>query len=81
LVSTNTQNLPFTSSATWAGTTISGLGLAPGTYKWTWGSGANADDIKVVIPSATPEPGSLALLGMGVAGMVAYGWRRRKHSI
>jgi hypothetical protein len=27
--------------------------------------------------SAAPEPGSLTLLGLGVAGMAGYGWRRR----
>ena len=25
-----------------------------------------------------PEPSTLALLGIGIAGMAAYGWRRRK---
>jgi hypothetical protein len=70
-------------SATWHNTTISGLGLAPGTYTWTWGSAANgtADDLKVVIPSAAaPEPASLTLLGIGGAGLVGYGWRRRKRA-
>src|SRR5262249_39298145 len=56
----------FTSGGTWDNTTISGLGLTPGTYEWTWGSAANgtADDIKVVIPSETtgvPEPSTLTL--------------------
>jgi hypothetical protein len=68
----------ITSSATWDNATISSLGLTPGTYEWTWGSGATADDLKVVIPSAVPEPASLTLLGLGAAGLLGYGWRRRR---
>jgi hypothetical protein len=28
--------------------------------------------------TAAPEPASLTLLGLGVAGLAAYGWRRRR---
>ena len=31
------------SSATWSGSTFASLGLTPGTYTWTWGTGADAD--------------------------------------
>jgi len=64
-----TSGTPLTGSATRDNTTISGLGLTPGTYTWTWGSGANADSLTVVIPSATalPEPSSLMLAGTALA--------------
>lgn len=45
-VSGNTIN----SSATWNGATFASLGLTPGTYEWTWSSGATADKFIVQIP-------------------------------
>jgi hypothetical protein len=76
-----TSGSVFTSSATFSTTTISGLGLTPGTYTYTWGSGADADDVKVIIPSAVPEPGSLSLFGVGALAMLGVRhWRKRKQT-
>jgi hypothetical protein len=82
---TYTSGSQDTSSATWDNTTISQLGLTPGTYEWSWGSaGAGTlsastfDDFKVVVPATVPEPASLTLLGLGAAGLLGYGWRRKR---
>ena len=65
---TSGQQLSITS--TWDGQTFSTLGLNPGTYVYTWGSGPTADSltVDVVSPQAVPEPTTLwvALIG-GVA--------------
>lgn len=71
-------NDPFTVSATWTNTTISALGLTAGTYTWTWGSGANADSLVVIIPAvnAVPEPSTAVVGVMGGVAFLAYGWSR-----
>jgi hypothetical protein len=66
---------PFTVSATWYNTTISGLGLAPGTYTWTWAT----DSLVINVPTSTPEPGSIVLLSTGLIGLA--GAVRRKLSM
>jgi hypothetical protein len=60
----------LSATATWDGQTFSTLGLNPGTYVYTWGSGPTADSLTVDVVSsqAVPEPATLwiALIG-GVA--------------
>jgi hypothetical protein len=54
----------LSNSATWSGETFATLGVTPGTYVWTWGTGANqnftlqiGDVSPTPTPTATPFPG------------------------
>jgi hypothetical protein len=70
-----TSGDPLSGTATWNSTTISNLGLTPGTYVYNWGSGENADSLTVNI---VPEPATIGLIGIGLAGMFVRR-RRRQH--
>jgi hypothetical protein len=69
----------LTSSATWAGS-FSSLGLTPGTYTWTWGTGAHADSFTVQVgpAAAVPEPSSGVLVALGAVGVLACGLVRKR---
>jgi len=62
----------LSSTATWTNQTIAGLGLTPGVYTYTWGSGGTADSFVLTIGGSasvpsTPAPSSLYLLGTALA--------------
>jgi hypothetical protein len=69
----------LSASDTYDNTTIAAMGLAPGTYTWTWGAGGEADSLTINI-SGVPEPQSLTLAATaaGLLSGLAFHRRRRK---
>ena len=68
---------PLSSSATWNNATFASLGVTPGTYVWTWGTGLANQNFTLIIEGAgVPDGGStVSLLGFASLGLVAL---RRK---
>jgi hypothetical protein len=62
-------------TATYVSATFAGLGLTPGTYEWTWGSGVSADSLTLNV-GAVPIPAAVWLFGSGLLGLI--GMARRK---
>jgi uncharacterized repeat protein (TIGR03803 family) len=56
---------------TLSGGTLFGMSQVGGAY-------GDGTIFALVLPAPTPEPGTLALLGGGVAALVSYRWRRRR---
>ena len=59
---------PLSDTATYGNATFTSLGVTPGTYEWTWGSGATADSFTLQI-GAVPAPP----IGRGLPVLLAVG--------
>jgi PEP-CTERM motif len=87
VVANNVLDLPsgyisgsaLSATSTWSGESFSSLGLTPGSYAWTWGTGAHADSFTLNIGAApVPEPSTLTMaLFAGLAAIGARLWSRR----
>ena len=72
---------PLSATDTYANQTFSSLGLTPGTYTTTWGTGAHADFLTVQVgPAAVPEPSALVTAGLGMLVCGGLACRRRKRA-
>ena len=67
----------LTDNATFNNATFASLGFTPGTYTYTWGTGANADSLTVT--GVVPEPSTWAAIAVG-AGSLGLVLRRRAHT-
>jgi len=76
-----TSNTRLTTSSTYTGATLASLGVTPGTYVWSWGSGATADSLTLQIcnnDDTGVRAGFETLLFTGLAGIGAPRWRQRR---
>ena len=56
--------------------TFASLGVTPGTYVWTWGTGA--DQSFTLEIGTTPLPAALPLFATGLGALGLLGWRRKR---
>ena len=73
------SDTPLSDTATYDSQTFSSLGVTPGTYEWTWGSGAN-QNFTIEIGNVVPEPSTWAMMLIGFAGLDYAGYRRAKRN-
>lgn len=67
-------------TSTFANLSFATIGLTPGTYTYSWGSGGNADSITVNIGNvaAVPEPGTVWPVALSGFGLWAWAVRKRR---
>ncbi|HWY80429.1 MAG TPA: PEP-CTERM sorting domain-containing protein [Roseiarcus sp.] len=71
---------PLSETSTYLNATFASLGLTPGAYVYSWGSGDHADSFTIVIGAPVPEPSTWAMGLIGFAGL-GYAAMRRKGAV
>lgn len=57
----------LSSGAIWDNHTFASLGVTPGTYTWTWGTGGDQSfALEIGTVTAVPEPAALGIFGLGM---------------
>ena len=65
------SNNPLSDTSTYDNATFTSLGVTPGIYKWTWGTGPNQSFTLDAVAPAVPDSGStLALLALALTVLV-----------
>jgi hypothetical protein len=71
-----TGSASLSDSATYDNATFASLGVTPGQYIWTWGTGADQRfELDVETTAATPLPAALPLFATGLGGLGLLGWQ------
>jgi hypothetical protein len=76
-----TSGATLSDTATYAGQSFATLGLAPGVYRYNFGSGLDADTFTVEVGTPVPEPSTWAMVLIGFVGVGFLGWRGSRKAI
>jgi hypothetical protein len=71
---------PLSDTATYDNATFASLGVTPGVYEWTWGTGADQSFTLDVGASPVPEPSTWAMMLIGFGGIGYAGYRTSRKS-
>ena len=64
------SNAALSDMMTFNNATFAGLGVTPGTYEWTWGTGVNQNFTLQIGPATVPDTGStLGLFALALAAL------------
>lgn len=70
---------PLSETSTYLGASFASLGLKPGSYVYSWGTGDHADTFTLnVITGSVPEPSTWAMMMLGFVGLGYAGYRKAK---